>query len=105
MPRARSLTLRPQVYDFIVKFKQTHDGVSPSVAEICEGCEISSNSVVVGHLHSLERLGLIECGYGKGKSRMIAVCGGRWIPPSRIYKEISPIRRGARVPSFASLKS
>lgn len=83
MPRALTLTpLRQKVYQFICAFKRDHDGVSPSVSEIGEGCGISSTSVVRYCLDSLERLGMIECAYGKGnKSRMIMVVGGSWIAP------------------------
>lgn len=104
MPRALSLTpRRQQVFDFIVAFKRTHDGNSPSVAEIREGCSMSSSSTVKYHLNNLVQHGLIECDYGKGKSRMITVCGGRWIPPSQDVQKVSPAFGEARVPSYSSI--
>jgi SOS-response transcriptional repressor LexA len=100
MPRPLTFTpRRQQVYDFIVAFKQDHDGVAPSVAEIRKACGISSNSVVIDSLNGLERLGMIECDYGSGRSRMITVCGGRWTPPSRTLPKVSPVKRAARVPA------
>jgi predicted MarR family transcription regulator len=86
MTRALTLTpLRQNVYRFICAFKRDHDGNSPSVSEIGQACSISSTSVVRYSLDSLERLGLIECGYGGNRgsrSRMISVVGGQWTAPA-----------------------
>lgn len=92
--------LKLNVYDFIIKFKQTHDGLSPSVVEIRDACQISSTSVVWHCLNSLALLGMIECNYG-GKNRMISVPGGRWTPPFGV----SPVSAEARARSFPSSKS
>lgn len=69
------------IYEFIIAFKQNHDGISPSVSEIGEACGISSKSEVRRHLNSLVLFGMIEIDYGKGKSRMISIPGARWTPP------------------------
>jgi predicted MarR family transcription regulator len=96
MSRPLSVTPRRQrIYDFIVKHKIDHDGVSPTVKEIGTACDISSTGVVRYYLVSLERLGLIE--YGKcRKSRMIKVIGGSWIAPAgyradRAVKSVSSV--------------
>jgi SOS-response transcriptional repressor LexA len=103
MPQPLSLTpLRQHVYDFILKFKQDHDGVSPSVLEIGQACGISSTSITRYTLDCLERLGMIECDYGAGKSRMIKVVGGRWIPPTQDRKGPAPRTRADHVLSIRS---
>ena len=99
MPKPLTLTPRSRnVYDFIVAFKQDNDGVSPSVSEIGAACDINSTSVTRYHLDCLVRLGMIECEYA-GKSRMIKVVGGRWIPP----KGPAPHNRAGHVVSLSSL--
>jgi SOS-response transcriptional repressors (RecA-mediated autopeptidases) len=104
MPSILKLTpVRVRVYEFIVAFKQGHDGIAPSVLEIGKACGISSTSVVRYHLSSLALLGMIECNWGK--SRMISVTGARWIPPSQGISLPSPVKGEARVPLVSSLKS
>jgi len=94
--------LRQRVYDFIIKYKVDHDGVSPSVSEIGQACGISSTSITRYTLDCLERLGLIKCDYGAGKSRMIKVVGGRWIPPTQDRKGPAPRTRADHVLSIRS---
>lgn len=91
---------KQKVYDFIVAFKQDHDGVSPSVLEIGGACGITSTSTTRFVLNGLERLGLIECEYA-GKSRMIKVVGGRWIPPT---KKPTPQDRAVHAASLSLVK-
>ena len=70
--------LRTQIFDYIVDHKTRNDGLSPTLAEICEALNISTKSVVVYHLDRLELAGLIErCSQARG----IRVTGGRWIAP------------------------
>lgn len=45
---------------FIDGYKKAHDGNSPSVREIIDGCERSSTSVAHYHLRRLEKLGAIK---------------------------------------------
>jgi SOS-response transcriptional repressor LexA len=83
--RSSHLCLTPihfSTYEFIVNFKKAHDGVAPTFSEIGKACGISSTSEVKRHLDRLVLFGMIECDYGKGKSRMITVPGARWVPPS-----------------------
>lgn len=88
------------VYDFILKYKQTHDGIAPSVSEIGKACEISSTSAVRHVLNGLVLFGMIECDYGKG-NRMISIPGARWTPPFGS----SPTQAEARALSSSSSKS
>lgn len=81
MARTRFTPRKRQVYNFIVKFKKTHDGNSPTVAEICQICNVSSTSVASYYLKGLEGLGLIKLGGSRGR-RMIEVPGGKWTPPT-----------------------
>lgn len=106
MPRPLTFTPRQQkVYKFICAFKEDHDGIAPTISEIGNGCGIKSTSTVKYYLDCLVRHGMILCDYGVGKSRMISVVGGRWIPPSRGVSLPSPVNQGARAPSFSSTKS
>lgn len=72
---------KQQIYEFIVKFKNTHDGNSPSIAEIGRHCEVNSTSTVRFYLQGMERLGLIKLS-SNGEARMIEVVGGTWTPPA-----------------------
>lgn len=65
-----------RVLAFIIRFKQSHDGNSPTVREIGEETGISSTSVVNYCLDKLEIAGLIQ--RDTGASRSIQVAGGSW---------------------------
>jgi SOS-response transcriptional repressor LexA len=72
------------VYDFIVSYKKSHDGNSPTIREIGEACGISSTSVVSYWLHRLESRGLIrrpEPTIGNRFATKIEVVGGKWYQP------------------------
>lgn len=45
---------RDQIFDFIVQYKQTHDGNSPTTREIADACYLSSLTTVRHHLMNLE---------------------------------------------------
>jgi predicted transcriptional regulator len=89
---ARSSVLSPirqQIYDFIVQFKAEHDGNSPSIREMAEKFERSTNTINYD-LSYLDAMGLIERGE-KGESRMIKVVGAKWIAPDpELAKQASP---------------
>ncbi len=65
------------VFNFIVQFKRDHDGNSPSIREIQQGCRISSTSMVEFYLDCLVDDGRISMA-DHFKSRMISVTGGEW---------------------------
>lgn len=66
------------VFEFIIAFKKSHDGNSPTVREIAEGCGISSTSVVTYYLGRLEEEGRITRP-DLGTACSIEVPGGRWM--------------------------
>jgi DNA-binding MarR family transcriptional regulator len=70
---------RLQIYQYIVEYKRTHNGNSPSVRELSVSFNLST-SVIHDHLARLEAIGLIERG-AKGESRMINVVGSKWVLP------------------------
>jgi SOS-response transcriptional repressor LexA len=78
--RASGSAKRTRIFDFIVAYKQSHDGNSPVSRQIAEACNICSTSVVHYHLRELEKTGKIRI--VRGSSRQILVRGGHWT-----YKE------------------
>lgn len=77
--------LQQKIYDYIVAFKSKHDGNSPTIREIGDFAGISSSSVTNYHLRLLARLGLIDF-RPQGRSRMITIIGGAWLPPTSAGK-------------------
>lgn len=67
-----------KVLDFIIRHKIEHDGNSPTVAEVCTACQISSKSTAHSILMKLQAQGRLRL------SRQIAVVGGRWLPPGEV---------------------
>lgn len=67
-----------RVLDYIIEHKQRHDGLAPSIRDICDVCAISSTSVATYHLDKLQAAGKIKRMYGMPG---IVVVGGRWLPP------------------------
>jgi SOS-response transcriptional repressor LexA len=74
--------VKQSVFNFIVQFKQRHDGNSPSMREIMAGCNIRSTSVVNYYLELLVKDGMIVCSEDAQRSRMISVVGGTWLAPA-----------------------
>jgi hypothetical protein len=68
-----------QMDTFIIGFKKTHDGNSPTMRQIANsfGCSIST---VHRYLYRMVARGFIALN-GDGKSRMIEVIGAQWTPP------------------------
>lgn len=69
-----------ETYNFIIEYKKSNDGLSPTFADFREILGLSSNSVIYHRLRVLESIGRIKI-IGS-KSRHISVVGGQWIPPS-----------------------
>jgi SOS-response transcriptional repressor LexA len=69
--------MKLKVLDFIVEYKKTHNGNSPSNREICLGCGIPSTSTVNYYLLELQESGLIILP-GKKVCRSIEVIGWKW---------------------------
>ncbi|GAH64517.1 unnamed protein product, partial [marine sediment metagenome] len=66
------------VFNFIVAYKQLHDGNSPTWREIGSACNISSVSVVAYILKKLEAQGKIILEHNS-LPRKIIIVGGRWV--------------------------
>jgi SOS-response transcriptional repressor LexA len=62
---------------FIVQYKKSHDGNSPTYQEMIDALGISSKSVVKYMLVNLQRAGRIRLAFDT--SRSIEVVGGKWI--------------------------
>lgn len=78
--RANDAAMR--VYRFVVRYKQRHDGCSPSLREIVERLNLSSTSMAAYYLAMLEVDGLVRRPDIDGvASRCIEIVGGRWIAP------------------------
>jgi len=73
---ASSNPLWESVMEFIIRFKKEHDGVGPTVDEICAACGIPSKSHANYILEKLEDGGRIR--RGEGFARMIMIPGGQW---------------------------
>ncbi len=72
-----------RVFQYICRHKAEHDGNSPTVREIMWGCGISSTSVALYILRSLENDGRITMQGGSvTRTRSIQVVGGRWEAPA-----------------------
>jgi SOS-response transcriptional repressor LexA len=72
-----------RIYNFILKFKQDNDGLSPTFREIAAGVGLSSNNSVKYQIEKLVKFGLLEGLGGDGKARNIKVIGGQWRPPQK----------------------
>lgn len=73
----RSASRQSRIFDFIVAHKRAHDGIPPTIRQICQACGISSSSMVQLYLRKLQDEGKIRLGEGSS-ARSIIVVGGRW---------------------------
>jgi len=67
---------RKRILNYIVLYKYTHDGLSPTIREICRGCKIASTSTAVFHLNIMESKGILS--RMPGEPRGIMLTHGRW---------------------------
>lgn len=72
-----------EVYRFILAYKLSHDGNSPTVREIVEGTAYKSTSAVRHALERLQKEGLITTARDI-RSRMIRVRGSIWLSPEKV---------------------
>jgi SOS-response transcriptional repressor LexA len=76
-----------KILDFIVKYKKSHDGNSPTNREIASDCGLFSTSTVNYFLHKLQEDGWIT--WPKDLScRSIIVTGGKWMLRNESWKAI-----------------
>ncbi len=69
-----------QVYEFIIAYKEAHDGNSPAFRQIGDACGISSTSVVNFYLVFLEEQGLVKV-ERSWQTRSISIVGASWKRP------------------------
>lgn len=67
------------VLQFIIAYKQEHDGNAPPIRCIMDALGLSSTSVTYGILQRLENQGRIRMQGGYGCRLCITVPGGRWV--------------------------
>lgn len=70
------VSTREDVFQFLVNYKRTHDGNTPTTREIAEACCLSSTSSVRYHLLKLELDDRIRT-YGD-RQRRIEIVGATW---------------------------
>ncbi|MGI6730441.1 MAG: hypothetical protein ACOX5F_00905 [Anaerovoracaceae bacterium] len=73
--------MREKLFEFIVDYKSTHDGNSPTYREMMLGTGLTTTSMVAYHLEKLEDEGKIARPQQVGNIRVIEVVGGCWYPP------------------------
>ena len=64
---------REAIFDFIIQYKFLHQGNTPTIHQIMDGCDLSTTSLVVFHLNKLADAGRIT-----RDGREITVPGARW---------------------------
>lgn len=71
---------RQTLLDFIIRYKQEHNGCAPSTRQMMTGANLSSTSMVHTSLKMLERAGKIRVYQENGKalSCAIEVVGSAW---------------------------
>jgi len=69
---------KERILDFLIRYKKSLDGNSPTVREIMAGARISSTSLVASYLRLLQEDGKIRLIEGDGRVRGIIVNGGCW---------------------------
>ena len=74
-----------EIFKFIIRFKRTHNGNSPSIREIAEGTHISSKSHAHYILRKLEEAGYLKMGNDQ-TSRGIQIPGTEWVTTDQ-YRE------------------
>lgn len=86
--RNKQQKTRYAIYDFIVWYKSTYDGNSPSLVEIAEAVELKSKSNVHGHLRTLVDEGLLYTheDIEPLTARCIMVTGGEWKQGNELNK-------------------
>jgi SOS-response transcriptional repressor LexA len=81
IPRSEQMERRlKKLMKFIVAYKITHDGNSPTNREMGAALNVRSTSLIKYYVDELANRSLIKTS-GEGSSRSIQVIGGSWRPP------------------------
>ncbi len=71
------MTTPNEVFEYIVKYKQEHDGCAPSMRDISAEFGGMSTNTVFYHLDALAKQGKITRDFNT--ARFIQVVGGEWV--------------------------
>ena len=82
LPRLQGRYDPARILDFILNYKVQNDGNSPTLALLCEACQISSKSVAKNILNILEKQGKIAVSSRSQHNIRIIIPGASWHPPS-----------------------
>lgn len=92
---------RDRILAFVIDYKLSHDGNSPTIREICDGLGDSSlsTSVVNFHLDALARAGKILRPARGYQRRAIEVVGGQWF----YEPDFTPEHHGVELPNSEAI--
>jgi hypothetical protein len=82
-----SAPTRDRIFDFLVRYKQEHDGNSPSMREVADACHVVLSAAHF-HLLRLERDHRIHL--NDNRSRAIEIVGAAWQPPEEVEDREAP---------------
>ncbi len=68
---------RRLIIDFLIEYKKSHDGCSPTIRQITDAVGLKSHTTTWAHLRTLEKEGAVKCGK-RGKPCSIELAGGLW---------------------------
>jgi len=71
------LNIGQRIFKFIIEYRKSHNGDSPTLREICVGANVSSTSVVAYYLDRFEYYGLVKLN-GQLKMRNIHIPNSAW---------------------------
>ena len=66
------------IFEYVVRYIQEH-GYSPTVREICDGCNMKSTNTAHNHLKDMIAKGMLETDAGIGSPRAIRVPGYKFV--------------------------
>ena len=66
------------MYEFIIKYKTSHDGNSPTYQEIADGLGIKSLNTIYEYVHGMVNAGMLEF-----RDRKLCTVDGWWDHPMR----------------------
>ena len=68
---------RKLIMDFLIEYKTSHDGCSPTIRQTTEAVGLKSHTTTWMHLRILEKEGVVRCGR-RNKPCSIELAGGLW---------------------------